>query len=263
MDTERGPEVLLESIDARVGILTLNRPESLNALNVELMRKLADAIARMSENDEVRCIVLTGNGRGFCAGGDTREINRASQHRAEGVAPRKSSIERRARWLRRSAEAARLLFETPKVSIAMINGPCAGAGLSLAAACDFRFAAESARFVSAFLANGVPGDYGGSWLWTHILGTAKARQLYLLNEPRSAREALGFGLVDRVYDDVELRERTLQIAAQLAGLAPSAVGYAKANLNAALTETLAQSLDRESLNMMLGRAALMEAHRNE
>ena len=263
MTTERTPEVLLESIEDRVGILTLNRPESLNALNVELMRKLVDAVARMADNDEVRSLIHTGSGRGFCPGGDVREIGKAAQQRAEGAMAKKSSIERRARWLRRSVEAARLLFEMPKVSIAMINGACAGAGLSLAAACDFRFAAESAKFVSAFVASGVPGDYGGSWLWTRILGTSKARELYLLNQQRTAQDALGFGLVDRVFPDAQLRQRTLEVAAQFASLAPSAVGYAKANLNAALTETLAQSLDRESLNMMLGRAALAEAHKHE
>lgn len=263
MSTERVPEVLLETIQARVGILTLNRPESLNALNVELMRKLVDAVARMADNDDVRCIVLTGSGRGFCSGGDTREISRSSQQRSEGATSKKSSVERRARWLRRSAEAARLLFEMPKISIAMINGPCAGAGLSLAAACDFRFAAASSKFISAFVASGVPGDYGGSWLWTRILGTSKARQLYLINEQRNAQEAHAFGLVDRVYPDAELHQRTFEMAAQFANLAPSAVAYAKANLNAALTETLAQSLDRESLNMMLGRAALVEARKQE
>jgi 2-(1,2-epoxy-1,2-dihydrophenyl)acetyl-CoA isomerase len=259
--TEQGEEVLLESVDRRVGIVTLNRPDSLNALNVELMRRLVESLTRMAEDDTVRCVVLTGSGRGFCPGGDRGEIGKSHQQPAGAAAPRKSSVERRARWLRRSAEAARLLCEMPKVSIAMINGACAGAGLSLAAACDFRFAAASAKFASAFVPYGVSGDYGGSWLWTRILGTSKARQLYLLDERRTAEQALAFGLIDRIYDDADLVSETMTTARQLADLAPAAVAYAKANLNAALTETLSQSLDRESLNMMLGRAALNEARK--
>jgi 2-(1,2-epoxy-1,2-dihydrophenyl)acetyl-CoA isomerase len=261
VNTDAVEDVLLEAIESHVGILTLNRPASHNALDVELMRRLAEGVARMAENDDVRCIVLTGAGRDFCVGGDIRAINKAAQERIQGSAPRKSTLERRARWLRKCTEASRILFEAPKISIAMINGTCAGAGLSLAAACDLRFAAASAQLVSAFVAHGVPGDYGGSWLWTRILGASKARQLYLLGERRSARDALEFGLVDRVYEDGEVRERTLQVAHQLADLAPAAVGYAKANLNAALTETLAQSLERESLHMMLGRNALIEAQK--
>lgn len=182
MGTEQVEEVLLESINGRVGILTLNRPESLNALNVELMRKLVEGLTRMADNDEVRCVVLTGSGRGFCPGGDRGEISKANQPQTDPSSPRKSGVERKARWLRRSAEASRLLCEMPKVSIAMINGACAGAGLSLAAACDLRFASAPAKFASGFVAYGAPGDYGGSWLWTRILGTSKARQLYLLNE---------------------------------------------------------------------------------
>lgn len=264
METITVEEVLLEQIESKIGILTLNRPDTLNALNVELMRRLTDAIARMAENDDVRCVVVTGAGPGFCAGGDINEIRKASQQRAQGTAPpRKVTVERRARWLRRNVEAARVLFEMPKLSIAMINGACAGAGLSLAAACDFRFAATSAKFLSAFIANGVPGDYGGSWLWTRILGASKARQLYFMDQKRTASEALQFGLVDRVVADAELREATMQQATQFATLAPTAVAYAKANLNAALTETFTQSLDRESLNMMLARNALTEARKNE
>lgn len=252
---------LLETQDGRVTTLTLNRPQSLNALNPSLMRRLVEAVARLAEDDKVGCVVLTGAGRGFCSGGDVRDMNKAADDRVAGAASTKTSFESRTRWLRRSVDVSRLLFEMPKPAIAMINGPCAGAGLSLAAACDFRLSAQSAKFVAAFLGNGMPGDYGGSWLWTRILGPAKARQLYLLDEKRSAEQALAFGLVDQVHPDERLREETMTLAHRLAALAPSGVGYAKANLNAALTESLAQSLDRESLNMMLARNALIEARR--
>jgi enoyl-CoA hydratase/carnithine racemase/acyl-CoA synthetase (AMP-forming)/AMP-acid ligase II len=253
---------LLETLDGRVVVLTLNRPVSLNALNPTLMRRLLETVRRLAEDDKVGCIVLTGAGRGFCSGGDVRGISKAAEDRVAGVRSPKASVARRTRWLRRSVEVSRLLLEMPKVTIAMINGPCAGAGMSLAAACDFRIAAHSAKFVPAFVGNGMPGDYGGSWLWTHILGPAKARQLYLLHEKRSAEQALAFGLVDQVHPDKQLREKTMKLAHQFASLAPSGVAYAKANLNAAMTESFAESLDRESLNTVLARDALIELRRN-
>lgn len=253
---------LLEAQEGRVTVLTLNRPESLNALNPALMRRLLETISRVAEDDKVGCLVLTGAGRGFCSGGDLRDMNKAADERVAGAPSAKATLESRVRWLRRSADVSRLLFEMPKPAIAMINGPCAGAGMSLAAACDFRLAAQSAKFVAAFLGNGMPGDYGGSWLWTRILGASKARQLYLIDEKRTAEQALAFGLVDQVHPDDRLREETMSLAQRLAALAPSGVGYAKANLNAALVESFSQSLDRESLNMMLARNALIELRRN-
>ncbi len=254
-------EVLIETVKDGVALLTLNRPDSLNALNPELMRHLADSVRKAADDDAVRCVVLTGAGRGFCAGGDMKAIARAADERVAGDVPSRSSTETRTRWLRRNAEAARLLHEMPKPTIAMINGACAGAGLSLAAACDLRFAAQSAKFRAAFTSSGMSGDYGGSWLWTRILGTAKTRQLYFIDEKRDAAAALAFGLVDAVHPDEVLKEAVMDIAAQLVALPGAGLAYAKANLNAALTETFAMSLDRESLAMMLARNVLIEERR--
>jgi 2-(1,2-epoxy-1,2-dihydrophenyl)acetyl-CoA isomerase len=253
-------------LDDRVATVTLNRPDVLNALNAPLMRGLVDVLSQLAEDENVRCVVLTGAGKGFCAGGDVRAINKAVEDRLK-VAPvgdadrRPATTEQRARWLRRSAEASRLLHQMPKPTIAMINGACAGAGLSLAAACDFRYAAESAVFRPSFLVNGVSGDYGGSWLWTRILGPSKARQLYFYDQRRDARAALDFGLVDDVFADTELTREVMARAHQLADLPGAGAAYGKANLNAALEESFAESLDRESLNMMLSRNVLVEARR--
>lgn len=242
-------------------MLTLNRPDVLNALDADLMRDLAVAIEGAANDDAVRCVVLTGAGAAFCAGGDLRAIAKAAEDRAKAMddsekARPRSSFEKRVRWLRRNVEAARLLHEMPKPTIAMVNGACAGAGLSLAAACDFRHAARSAKFRSAFVSGGVPGDYGGSWLWTRILGSAKARQLYLIDRKRSAEEALAFGLVDAVHDDDAFHGSVMQLAQELADLPGAGVAYAKANLNAALHEGFAASLDRESQSMLLARNAV-------
>ena len=253
--------LLLEERRGRIAILTMNRPDAMNALNGELMAVLASAVRALAEDDEVGCVVLTGAGRAFCAGGDIKAMARAADDKVAGGPASRSSVERRTRWLRRGAEASRLLHEMPKPTIAMINGACAGAGLSLAAACDFRFASDDAKFASAFVAHGLSGDYGGSWLWTKILGPAKARQLYLLDEKRGAASALAFGLVDRIFEGGALERETMAVADRLANYPPAGTGYAKANLNAALTDSFAAALDRESLNMMLARHALNEARK--
>lgn len=264
-------ELLKLSHVGRIAIVTLNRPDSLNALTPPLMRSLVDMLQKLSDDEDVRCVVLTGAGRGFCAGGDVRAINKAADDRArEGLtAPmasanrRPQTTEHRARWLRRCAEASRLLHEMPKPTIAMINGACAGAGLSLAAACDFRYAAASAVFRPSFATYGLSGDYGGSWLWTRIIGPSKARQLYFFDQRRNAQEALEFGLVDEVFPDESLQNVVMEHAEQLAGLPGAGLAYAKVNLNAAISESLSASLDRESLGMMLSRNVLVEAKKRE
>ena len=269
--TETSEPILRVARDGAVAVVTLNRPETLNALNPALMRALPEALQTLAGDASVRCVVLTGAGKGFCAGGDVREINKAADARVAGMpaaaqertARPALSTEQRAAWLRRSAEASRLLHEMPKPTIAMINGACAGAGLSLAAACDMRFAATSAVFRPSFTPHGMSGDYGGSWFWTHILGTAKARRLYFIDEKRDADAALAFGLVDEVFADDELAEVVLARARLLARLPGAGLAYAKANLNAALTEPLAAALDRESLAMMQAREAMVAVRRAE
>lgn len=256
-----------ESTGTGITVLTLNRPDSLNALDASLMRHLYQAVSKAATDDDTRCVIITGAGGNFCAGGDVKAIKKAAKDRqhakASGEASGKSSLENRTRWLRKYAETSRLLHEMPKPTIAMIHGACAGAGMSLAAACDFRFTAQSSKFVSAFVPHGVSGDYGGSWFWTRILGPAKARQLYLLGERYDAIQALEFGLVDKVMADSELLEQTLEIAQRMSDYPAMGAAYAKANLNNALTDSLSQSLDRESLNMMLARNAVTEVMRKK
>ncbi len=241
--------------------LVLNRPEALNALNPPLMRQLVDHLTALAGDEAVRCVVLTGAGKGFCAGGDVRAISKAADDRVSAPSTNAATTEQRAAWLRRSAEASQLLHEMPKPTIAMINGACAGAGLSLAAACDFRYAGASAVFRPSFLSHGLSGDYGGSWLWTKILGTAKARQLYFYDLRRDAQAALAFGLVDEVFADEALHGEVMERARQLASLPGAGAAHAKANFNAALEESFSASLDRESMAMMLSRDVLVEARR--
>src|SRR5436305_3557409 len=171
---------LLESTENGITTLTLNRPERLNALSPAMTAGLKDALERLATDHSVGAIVIAGAGRGWCAGGDvktmeSRGVNQTFEDRAEG--------------LRRAHQLPLLLRTMPKVVIASINGPVAGAGLGLALACDLRVAGKSARFGTAFARIGYSGDYGGSWSLTRLVGAAKARELYFTAETLGADAA--------------------------------------------------------------------------
>src|SRR5689334_21964684 len=166
---------LLVELRDRVLYLTMNRPDKLNALSGEMMSGLVNSLQGAATDPKVGCVVLTGAGRGFCSGGDIT----AMRERNEGSGPA-PTLEDRVASLRSGEEASRLLHEMPKVTIAAVNGPAAGAGLSLAMACDIRIASDGARFGTAFARVGFSGDYGGTWSLTQLVGSAKARELYFL-----------------------------------------------------------------------------------
>lgn len=234
---------VLTSVSDGIGLITLNRPEKLNAMPGAMLEALLAAVTRMRDDDAARCVVLTGAGRGFCAGGDLSAV--------EGEAPPPPTLAGRAARLERLGQAAAILHDMPKPTIAMINGPCAGAGFSLAGACDLRFAAESAFLTSAFVRAGVSGDFGGSYFWTKIVGSGRARELYLLSERVSATVALAQGLVHRVYPDAELTDVTLAAARQIAGGRPEVFAQIKRNIAAAEQETLAAALRSEAVGMIV------------
>jgi len=240
---------ILESIEEGVGVLTLNRPDRLNALSQQILSGLREGLARMAEDEAVGAIVITGAGRGFCAGGDVKDMaNRTAQ-----------SFEERVARLSRMHELPQVMRRHPKVIIGMVNGPAFGAGLGLAMACDLRIAARSARFGTAFAKIGYSGDFGGTWLLTQLVGPAKAREMYLLAEPIDAERAEAIGLVNRVVDDSALAEETMALARRLAAGPHLAYGYMKRNLNAAETETLAAVCDMEAVHQ--ARTGLSEDHR--
>jgi 2-(1,2-epoxy-1,2-dihydrophenyl)acetyl-CoA isomerase len=239
---------IVETVEEGVGILTLNRPDRLNALSQAMLGGLREALARMAEDEAVGAIVITGAGRGFCAGGDVKDM----AHRTE------QSFEERVARMSRMHELPRMMRRHPKVIIGMVNGPAFGAGLGLAMACDLRIAARSARFGTAFANVGFSGDFGGSWLLTQLVGAAKAREMYLLAEPVDAEQAAAIGLVNRVTDDAALTEQTMALARRLAAGPRLAYGYMKRNLNAAETETLEAVCDMEAVHQ--ARTGLSEDH---
>jgi 2-(1,2-epoxy-1,2-dihydrophenyl)acetyl-CoA isomerase len=229
---------LLESVEDGIAWLTLNRPERMNALSTEIRVGLADALTRFSADDKVGAIVLTGAGRGFCAGGDVKAM-------AEQGA---RTIEDRIEGFRVSHEVPKLLRTISKVVIAMVNGPVAGAGLGLCLACDLRIAGRSAHFSTGFGNVGYSGDWGGSWTLTRLVGTAKARELYFLGERVSAEKALELGMVNWLVDDMALRAETTKIARRIADGPQVAYRYMKRNLHAAETETFQTVLDLEAIH---------------
>lgn len=205
-----------------VGILTLNRSERLNTMTAALLDAVLARLEAAASDDGLRVLVLTGSGRAFCAGGDLAEGLRA----INGDPPQASQTRR----LRTYMRTTQLLHDMSAVTIAAINGACAGAGLSWAAACDLRYAAAQARFSTAFIGAGVSGDFGGTWTLARIVGGGRARELYFTGRRFDADEALAMGFVSGVVPDGELMAHVAGVAGTLAAAAPLALRAMKANM---------------------------------
>ena len=232
---------LIETVTDRIATLTLNRPDRLNALSTPILDGLLEALPRLGADPDVAVVILTGAGRGFCAGGDVKSM-------AEGTSL--LNVDDAVQRLRSRMEVSRLLHEIPKPTIAMVNGPAAGAGLAMALACDLRVASESARFITAFVKVGFSGDFGGSYFLSKLVGTGKARELYYSGEALDAKQALALGVVNQVVPDFELLDATMALARRLAAGPSIALGLIKQNFNAAENGTLAQLLDLEALHQV-------------
>src|SRR5205814_6868265 len=217
---------LLEVVKDGVAVLTLNRPDRLNAMSGPMLDAMLEALPRLADDSDVGVVVLTGAGRGFCAGGDVKAM-------AEGREFGGTTLEEKAQALRSRMEVSRWLHEMPKPTLAMVRGAAAGAGLSLALACDLRIAGDSARFATAFARVGYSGDFGGSWFLTQLVGAAKARELYFTAEIVDASQARELGIVNRVVPDGHLEEETMGLAARPAPGPPSAHRHMKRDINAA------------------------------
>jgi 2-(1,2-epoxy-1,2-dihydrophenyl)acetyl-CoA isomerase len=240
---------LIERSENGITTLTLNRPERLNALSAAITSGLKEAFERLATDRECGVIVIAGAGRGWCAGGDVKTM----ESRGQG-----QTIEDRVEGLRRAHQLPLLMRSIPKVIIASINGPVAGAGLGLALACDLRIAGKSARFGTAFARIGYSGDYGGSWSLTRLVGTAKARELYFTADIIDAATAGELGIVNKVVADDELAAETTALARRIADGPLVALGYMKRNLLAAETESFQTVLDLEAEHQ--ARCALTEDH---
>jgi 2-(1,2-epoxy-1,2-dihydrophenyl)acetyl-CoA isomerase len=249
------PDVTFDKRPSGVAVITLNRPDSLNAMGGELMPLLAQHLRECATDPAVRAVVLTGAGRAFCAGGDVKGMAaRKDILGGNGDQPTSPSalIARSVQGLRQSQrDTSYMLHTMPKVTIAMVNGHAVGAGLSLALACDFRIASDRAKFATAFRNVGFSGDFGGSYFLTKMVGTEVARYLYYTGETVEADRALELGLCSRVFPHDDLEAETMKIAEHIATGPTLAYTRMKENLNRAETSDLMMALDAEALNMTL------------
>jgi 2-(1,2-epoxy-1,2-dihydrophenyl)acetyl-CoA isomerase len=227
------PVLRVETADG-IATVTLDRPDALNALTIPLKEALIDAFRGFADDGDVRAIVLTGAGRAFCAGQDLKE-------RLEPGAP-PLDVELRERY----NPLVRALRAAPQPVIAAVNGVAAGAGASIAFACDLRIAADTARFVLAFGQIGLIPDSGATWTLQRLVGASRAAEIALLNEPLAAEEAARIGLVTRVVPAEELQAEARALAGRLAALSPVALARTKRALQAAAASSFEEALELEA-----------------
>lgn len=231
-------QTILYRVEDYVAIITLNRPERLNSLSSQLLGELHDALKRSEADSQVRCIVVTGAGRGFCAGADLQELEETYK---AGKAP---SLGENLRKL--FNPVIRSLREIEKPIIGLINGPAAGAGLGIALACDVRIASEKATFVEAFAKVGLVPDSGTSFFLPRMIGLAKTHELMFTGDGIDAKEAESLGVVNSVVPAEELEKVGLEFARKLARGPTKSFGLAKRLLNRSLTSTLSEALEHEA-----------------
>jgi len=252
-------ECLLYEVKDGIATLTLNRPDRLNALGGTLREDLHDAVTRASADPEVRVMVVTGAGKGFCSGGDVKAMNEANEGRRtrpliEKVAPSRD----------RTLLAMR---DAPQPIIAAVNGAAAGAGMNLALACDIRIASTAAKFSQAFVRRGLHPDWGGTYFLPRVVGLAKASELIFTGDVIDAPEALRLGLVSRLVAPEELMPTAYELARKIAAGPPVAIRLAKralhrnaeSDLRSALEfETFAQNVCSETEDAREGIRAFVE-----
>ncbi len=227
---------IITEVRNRVATLTLNRPDKLNALSPELISSSIAALKEWSRDASIGAIVVTGSGRAFCAGGDVSAMGKSDD----------STMEQRVDRLRDAQELSWLLYSSPNVTIAAVNGAAVGAGLGVALACDLRIASAAAKFGTAYAKVGFGGDFGTTWLLTHYAGAPKAKELFFLCEHIDAAEAQRIGLVNRVVEPEKLMAEAAEIAGRIAHGALTSFRYMKANVNLAATVDFRTMLDREA-----------------
>jgi len=256
---ETGTEDLLAHVEDRVAVLTMNRPARRNALSDAMLAGLEAVLAEVEVATDVGCVVLTGAGGAFCAGGDVKGMAARDGGAGKGSRPTTDEAIHRQRLSQRGTSGK--LYSMPKPTLAALPGAAAGAGLSLALACDLRIASENAILTTAFATVGFSGDYGGSYFMSKLIGAAKARELYMLSDRIDALEAERLGLINRVVPDDALEKEALALAHRLAHGPAVAYRYIKENINRALEGAgLTECLDLEATHHV--HASYTQDHKN-
>lgn len=233
-----GDGVLLVVDDGSIRTLTLNRPDSLNAFNSELLSALGKAMREAEKDKSVRCVVITGAGRAFASGQDLAEVS--DRYKSD----KPIELGRHLRDLYNPMISKLRTLEKPV--IAAVNGVAAGAGMSLALACDLRIAAESASFIQSFINVGVVPDSGSTFMLPRLVGLSRAMELAMTGRKVKAAEALQLGLINQIAADADLSAETKKLAHRLAELPTRAIGLTKRAMNAAWTNALDAQLDYEA-----------------
>ncbi len=237
--TETSSELLYEREDA-IAIIRFNRPDRMNTITANMLRQFSELILQADRDPEVRCIVITGNGRAWCAGLDIK-----AQTEGTGLlnGPGTSELE-----MRDTPPIVLHNIDTP--TIAALNGGAAGYGLDLALGCDIRIAGTSAKLAVAFTKRGLVPESGGTWLLPRILGYAKAAELVFTGRTLTAQEAADLGLVNRVVEDQALWSEAMSVAREIAANAPLAVRAAKRMMRVAQEETFEQNVHHVFLQLL-------------
>ena len=242
---ETGTEELLCRLEDRVAIITLNRPKKKNALSDHLTPALRQTLLDLETKREVGCILITGSGDAFCAGGDIGGMG--GNAREDKEVSERPTAEERVRVLIHKQETLTLrLADHAKPTIAALPGVAAGAGLCIALACDIRVACRSAFVTTAYRNIGFSGDYGGSWLLTQLVGPSKAKELFFTGRRVQSDEAMALGIFNNVFEDASFENEALAMAKQIASGPPIAIAFMKEHINRAVTGDLRSNLAMEA-----------------
>lgn len=239
---------VIYATEAGVATLTMNRPEVLNSLNDELLTGLRDGLARAKADPQVRAVLLTGAGRGFCAGADL-----AAGSKREGPYDVAQGLRERYHPI------VLAMRQCPKPIVGAVNGVAAGAGMSLALACDIVLAGESASFLQAFARIGLVPDCGSTWFLPRLVGDVRARALTMLADKITAADALRYGLVWQVHADVQLMTEAMAMAQRLAAMPTRALALIKQGLAVSSANGLGEQLEVEG--RLQAEAMATEDHR--
>ena len=248
IELETGTRQLLSHIHGNIGIITLNRPESKNALSDKLTPALRKQIVNLNLDDRVNSLIITGAGDAFCAGGDIKSMNSSSN---KDSWTNKVSEEEVIKSLQmKQMTLTHALYNFSKPTIAALPGAAAGAGLSIALTCDFRFTNENAFAIAGYGRIALTGDYGMSWLLPRIIGISKAKDMMFSNKKILAREGLNIGLFDNIIEGDNLLKSTLEYANFLSSFSPLALKAMKNNINSAYELSLEKSLNQEAIELI-------------